>query len=158
MCCLMTTWQPTLAPLGSATSTNAKAYLLWLQALHQQYHGYCMSYDYLPGPVNNMTNDCSQIWYLTDSKLLSHFPFIIHRWVAGNSAFTQCLEFSTDLCTAVTAAHAGIVPSCTLATNHHWTIASNWIPSSQMPMWTPSCSSMSLPFATMMATLNPAAN
>jgi len=55
-----------------STMTTGAPYLLQLQALHQWHHHYLMSYDYVPGPQNQMANDCSQL-HLTDTELLSHF-------------------------------------------------------------------------------------
>ncbi len=62
-----------LAPSGSVTSTKAAAYLLRLQALHARHYRYTATYDYLPGPLNTMADDCSHLWHLSDLDLLSHF-------------------------------------------------------------------------------------
>jgi hypothetical protein len=58
---------------GSTTTTKAADYLLRLQSLHQRHHGYVPTQDYLPGPSNSMADDCSRLWHLSDSALLSHF-------------------------------------------------------------------------------------
>ncbi len=58
---------------GLVTSTKAAAYLLQLHALHQHHHCYTTTYDYIPGPKTAMADNCSQLWHLTDTKLLTHF-------------------------------------------------------------------------------------
>ena len=52
---------------------SAPAYLLRLQALHQRFHRYQTSSFFIPGTLNAMADDCSRLWHLTDSQLLSHF-------------------------------------------------------------------------------------
>ena len=66
---------PTIAwqTKGSTTTTSAPAYLLRLQALHQRYHRYQTSSFFVPGRLNAMADDCSRLWHLTDTELLSHF-------------------------------------------------------------------------------------
>lgn len=58
---------------GSITSSSAPAYLLRLQALHQRHHRYLPSYAHIAGPANQMADDCSRLWNLTDTALLAHF-------------------------------------------------------------------------------------
>ena len=43
------------------------------QALHQRYHRYIPQHDYVPGTANTIADDCSRLWNLSDSHLLSHF-------------------------------------------------------------------------------------
>ncbi len=58
---------------GSTMTMGAPTYLLQLQALHQWHHQYLKLYGYVPGPQNQMADDCSKLWHLTDANLLSHF-------------------------------------------------------------------------------------
>jgi hypothetical protein len=60
----------------STTTASAPAYLLQLQALHQRFHQYYSSAFLIPGKLNAMANDCSQLWHLTDAKLLTHFDLV----------------------------------------------------------------------------------
>jgi hypothetical protein len=64
---------------GAVSNSGPTARLLRLQALHQRQHRYGPTYDYLPRPVNIMSDDCSRSWDLSDSQLLHHF----------NSSFPQ---------------------------------------------------------------------
>jgi hypothetical protein len=64
---------------GAVSNSGPTARLLRLQALHQRQYRYVPTYDYLPGPVNIMSDDCSRSWDLLDSQLLHHF----------NSSFPQ---------------------------------------------------------------------
>lgn len=75
----------TIVPLGdnipmvvwhhkdSTTTTGPAAYLLRLNSIHQRHFRYVSKADYIPGPANQMADDCSRLWYLTDSQLLAHF-------------------------------------------------------------------------------------
>jgi len=75
----------TLAPLGdntpttswhhkqSTTTTGPAAYLLRLNSIHQRHFQYLSKADYLPGRANQMADDCSRLWHLSDSQLLAHF-------------------------------------------------------------------------------------
>jgi hypothetical protein len=58
---------------GSTTTTGPAAYLLRLQALHQRFYRYVPVHDYIPGPANGMADDCSRLWELSDSQLVSYF-------------------------------------------------------------------------------------
>jgi hypothetical protein len=58
---------------GSTTTTGAAAYLLRLNSLHQRHFRYLSQADYIPGPANAMADDCSRLWHLSDSQLLSYF-------------------------------------------------------------------------------------
>jgi len=71
---------------GSVTTTAAAAYLLCLQALHRRHHHYNATYDYLPGKLNTMADDCSCLWHLSDNDLLTHFN--LHYPQAGG--WTLC--------------------------------------------------------------------
>jgi hypothetical protein len=57
----------------SSISTAAQAYLLRLNALHQQTHCYVSIHDHIAGKANGMVNDASQLWHLSDHALLTHF-------------------------------------------------------------------------------------
>ena len=58
---------------GSTAMTGPAAYLLQIAALHQRHHRYQNQLHYLPGPLNLMADDCSRLWNLSDSQLLTHF-------------------------------------------------------------------------------------
>ena len=58
---------------GSITSQAAAAYLLRLSSLHQRHFRYLALFDHINGPANAMADDCSRLWHLTDSQLLSYF-------------------------------------------------------------------------------------
>lgn len=58
---------------GSTTTTGPAAHLLRLSALHQQQHRYLACYNHIPGNLNQMADDTSRLWHLSDTKLLSHF-------------------------------------------------------------------------------------
>ena len=75
----------TIVPLGdnipsvvwhhkhSTTTTGAAAYLLRLNSIHQRHFRYVSKASYIPGPANQMADDCSRLWHLSDSQLLAHF-------------------------------------------------------------------------------------
>ena len=59
---------------GSLTSLAARAYLLWLNALHQRQHRYYAAVQHhIACKANVMADDASRLWHLSDSDLLSHF-------------------------------------------------------------------------------------
>ena len=58
---------------GSTTTTGPAAYILQISALHKRHHRYQNQLSYLPGPLNLMADDCSRLWNLTDSQLLTYF-------------------------------------------------------------------------------------
>ena len=78
----------TIVPLGdnipsvvwhhkhSTTTTGAAAYLLRLNSIHQRHYRYVAKASYIPGPANQMADDCSRLWHLSDSQLLAHFNSI----------------------------------------------------------------------------------
>ena len=57
----------------STTTTGPAAYLLRLNSIHQRHFRYVSKASYIPGPANQMADDCSRLWNLTDSQLLAHF-------------------------------------------------------------------------------------
>ena len=73
--CTLTDNTPALAwqHKASRTTFGPGAYLLRLQALHRHKHGYCAQHQHIPGPSNQMADDCSRLWKLTDSQLIAHF-------------------------------------------------------------------------------------
>jgi hypothetical protein len=85
---------------GSTTTTKAPAYLLRLQALHQRHYRYCPTYSHIPGPANAMADDCSRLWYLDDSALLTHF----------NSTYPQATSWT--LCHLRPEMHSALISSC----------------------------------------------
>ena len=58
---------------GSHTTFGPSAYLLRMLSLHQRFHRYRATIDYLPGPLNTLADDASRLWHLSDTALLSHF-------------------------------------------------------------------------------------
>jgi hypothetical protein len=58
---------------GSVTSRSAVAHLLRLGSLHQRHHRYLLQYDHIAGQANSMADDCSRLWNLTNTQLLTHF-------------------------------------------------------------------------------------
>ena len=58
---------------GSASTSGPTAYLLRINSLHQRHYRYLAKADYIAGPVNQMADDCSRLWHLTDSQLLAYF-------------------------------------------------------------------------------------
>jgi hypothetical protein len=58
---------------GSVTTTSPTATILRHHALHQRFHRYLSLKDYLPGDHNNMADDASRLWTLSDSAFLAHF-------------------------------------------------------------------------------------
>jgi hypothetical protein len=47
--------------------------LLQVSSLHQWHYWYLSKADYIAGPMNQMADDCSQLWHLSDSQLLAYF-------------------------------------------------------------------------------------
>ena len=58
---------------GSTTTTGAAAYLLQLSALHRRHFCYRNDLNHISGDNNAMADDCSRLWQLSDSKLISYF-------------------------------------------------------------------------------------
>ena len=58
---------------GSISTNTAAAYLLRFQALHQRAHRYVPLHTYIPGPNNNMADDASRLWQLSDDELAHPF-------------------------------------------------------------------------------------
>jgi hypothetical protein len=71
---------------GSVTADSATSRLLRVRAIHQHYHRYIPLKDYIPGPVNSMADDASQLFQLSDFKFLTYFnstypqPRSWHLW------------------------------------------------------------------------------
>ena len=66
---------PAIARLqrGAITSNRVPAYLCRLQCLHQRHYRHLHQAFYIKGEANAMADDCSRLWNLDDSQLLSHF-------------------------------------------------------------------------------------
>ena len=84
---------------GSTTTTGPPAHLLRIQAMHQRYHRYVPSHDYVPGTANKMADVCSRAWHLSDSQLIAHF----------NSSFPQnrswqICHLNSEMASALTSA------------------------------------------------------
>ena len=58
---------------GSVTGDSPSAYLLRLLALHRRHYRYTSLLAHIPGQHNTMADDCSRLWELADTDLLSHF-------------------------------------------------------------------------------------
>ena len=58
---------------GSCSSDDATAYLLRLLGIHQRIFRYVPRFDYQPGGSNNMADDASRLFQLSDAALLSYF-------------------------------------------------------------------------------------
>ena len=58
---------------GSSLISVPSAFLLLIQALHQQHYCYHSRTAHIAGTANVMADDCSQLWHLTDEQLLTHF-------------------------------------------------------------------------------------
>ena len=58
---------------GSTSTQGPAAYLLQTAALHKRHHRYQNELHYLPGRLNTMADDCSRLWQLSDSQLVSYF-------------------------------------------------------------------------------------
>ena len=65
---------PAVAWKKGSTSTNGPvSYLLQTAALHRRHYCYQNELQYLPSWLNTMADDCSRLWQLTDSQLISYF-------------------------------------------------------------------------------------
>ena len=58
---------------GSTSTQGPAAYLLQTAALHKRHFRYNNEMHHLPGHLNQMADDCSRLWSLSDSQLISHF-------------------------------------------------------------------------------------
>ena len=58
---------------GAVSTSGPAAYLLRLQAIHQRRYRYQQRNFFVPGVANRMADDCSRLWHLSDSELLSYF-------------------------------------------------------------------------------------
>jgi hypothetical protein len=85
---------------GVVTTSSPTAYLLWVSSLHQWHFRYLSKANYIAGPVNQMADDCSQLWHLSDSRLLAYFnckypqnqPWqLVHLQTAMHSTLTKAL-------------------------------------------------------------------
>jgi len=150
---------------GSVTTTKAAAYLLRLHALHQRHHRYTTTYDYIPGPINAMADDCSHLWQLSDTALIAHFNLLYPQTLG----WTLCHPPS-----AITSAMISTLQQQQLAPESYLpepsqltdtgcsgppsATASAWTPTSLTTLLIPPTSSVSLPYATGQARLLPVAN
>ena len=85
---------------GSTTTTGPAAYLLRDQALHQRQHRYVPQHDYIPGTANAMADDCSRLWHLTDTQLLTHFNFTypqMKSWLVCHLSSEMSSRLKTSL-------------------------------------------------------------
>ena len=58
---------------GSISKDGPVAYLLRLFSLHRRAYRYTVAIEHLSGERNRMADDCSRLWYLTDTQLLAYF-------------------------------------------------------------------------------------
>ena len=84
---------------GSTSTSGLAAYLLHVASLHQQHYRYLAKPDFIKGNVNDMADDCSQLWHLTDSQLLAYF----------NCTYPQMLPWK--LVTLQPAMHSALISS-----------------------------------------------
>ena len=64
---------------GSKTMLHAPNYLLRLHSLHQRFHRYCPTIDYLPGPINAMADDTSRLWHCLITNYSHILILLTHR-------------------------------------------------------------------------------
>ncbi|KAK1736299.1 hypothetical protein QTG54_012899 [Skeletonema marinoi] len=57
----------------SCTTDSSPAYLLRLFGIHQRHHRYISRHDYQPGVSNQMADDASRLFHLTDTQFLAYF-------------------------------------------------------------------------------------
>ena len=148
---------------GSVMSTKAAAYLLRLQALHQRYHRYTTTYDYIPGPTNAMADDCLRLWHLSDAALLTRFHSLYpqapgwrlcHLSSATNSALTSALW--QQRLAPESYLPEPLLPTAIGRSGSASAPASNWTPTSPTAPLTPYTSSAYLPYTTEPENLHPA--
>ena len=58
---------------GSTSTSIPAAYILRMQALHQQQYFYHCKTSHIAGTANVMADVCSWLWHLKDKQLLTHF-------------------------------------------------------------------------------------
>jgi len=86
---------------GSTSSHGPATYLLQINSLHQRHFRYLSKSGWIAGSVNQMADDCSHLWHLSDSQLLSYFNLtypqakpwkLVHLRPAMHSALTLALQ------------------------------------------------------------------
>ena len=91
---------------GSTTTVGPAAYLLQLSSIHQRHFRYKPEFHHIAGDANVMADDCSRLWHLSDSELLtyfnSHYPQtqswqMLHLRPEMNSALISCLHRKRSL-------------------------------------------------------------
>ena len=121
---------PTLAWLhkGSTSTTGPAAYLLRIASIHQRHYRYLAKPDFIKGDVNNMADDCSRLWKLTDSQLLAYFN---HTYPQSRTLEACTPEtrnaFRADLGIAEAEAGASVVPRRSRAQDGHWKVWEDFI-------------------------------
>ncbi|KAL7524573.1 hypothetical protein ACHAWF_001001, partial [Thalassiosira exigua] len=58
---------------GSVLRHSVAAYLLRLLALHRRHYRYSVAIAHIAGVANQMADDCSRLWHLSDAELLAYF-------------------------------------------------------------------------------------
>ena len=85
---------------GSTTTLGPAASLLRIQAHHQRHFRYIPLHNFLPGNLNQMSNDASRLWTLSDTQFLAHFTShypqivswqLLHVRPVMSSIVTSCL-------------------------------------------------------------------
>lgn len=85
---------------GSTSTTEAAAYLLRINSLHQRHFQYLAKAGWIRGSANAMADDCSRLWHLSDSQLLAYFNSVypqkiswklVHLRPPMHSALTSAL-------------------------------------------------------------------
>ena len=58
---------------GSTSSLGPRSFLLEQMAIHQRQHRYCARLSHIPGIQNQMADELSRLWHLSDPELSHHF-------------------------------------------------------------------------------------
>jgi len=91
---------------GSTTGSGITACLLGINSLHQRHYRYLAKESYISGPANQMADDCSRLWHLTDSHLLDHFNSMYPQTQSW-----QLAHLRPDMLSAITSALHGQRPA-----------------------------------------------
>jgi hypothetical protein len=130
---------------GSATFTGPPAYLCRLGSLHQRTHRYRLRADYLPGPLNVMSDDLSRLWDLSDTEIALHFSRLypqaqpwVHCHLRPEMSSAVILALSSKRCDPASLLDAKSLPPLTGNAGAHSVNNMAWTPSSvKVPMQLP---------------------
>ena len=91
---------------GSTNTVGPAAYLLQLSSIHQHHFRYKPEFHHISGDANVMADDCSHLWHLSDSELLTYFNLhypqthswkMLHLRPKMKSALICCLHRKRSL-------------------------------------------------------------